>query len=285
MTNFDFNWIGAAIDDLTTTHQAVFLSEGWFLLHSLAIIVLVTYALKWALESVSHWHGVFNLPGLVQFFVMYLIAESMLRYYMTPLPWVNVSLSGILPDTMHTYANWIDNSRLDVTLTQIGALLSHMERPRLVNFIMVIPYVFVELDMWILQGVLFAVTATGFVCLAIGRLLGPLFIPFFIVPRLSFLFWNWLQYILQYSLYRVVAAALVYVCSTFITSFFTAAVGTDYSLAHMLELLPAMFVIVVAACWMIFKVTSIVADMSKGAAAAGGGFIGGVAAAMRGAFV
>lgn len=282
--NFDFNWITAAIDELTTSHQALFQAEGFSLLNSFAIIVLVTYAIKGALESASSWHGVFNFPWLVQFGVMYLIAFNMLTYWNSPLPGMDVSLSGLLPDTTRTYANWIDNARMDDLVTHISVLLTNLERPQFVNFAMIVPYLFVELDMWIISGVLFAVTATGFVCLAVGRLLGPLFIPFFIVPRLSFLFWNFVQYMIQYSLWRVVAAALVYITSTFLNNFFTYAVNRNYTLAHMLEILPAMFVVTIACLWMVFKVTSLVADLSKGSAQAGGGFVGGVTSAMRGAF-
>ena len=44
--------------------------------------------------------------------------------------------------------------------------------------------------------------------LSIALLLGPVFIPWLLVPQLSFLFWGWLRTVLVYSLYGAVAAAI-----------------------------------------------------------------------------
>ena len=46
------------------------------------------------------------------------------------------------------------------------------------------------------------------IALSIGLLLGPVFIPWLLVPQLSFLFWGWLRTVLVYSLYGAVAAAV-----------------------------------------------------------------------------
>jgi hypothetical protein len=246
--------------------------------------VLITYAVKWALEAAANAHGSFNLPGLVQFIVMYLIAENMLRYYDTPMFGSGSTFSSFLPDAMKTYANWIDISRMDMTLQNIDTVLANIQRPQIFNIALALPYVFVEMDMWLLSGVLFAVTAVGFAALAIGQLVGPLFIPFFIVPRLSWLFWDWIQYMIKYSLYRVVSAGLLYISCTFLDAFFTHAMAGDFSLFNMARLIPAMISVTLACLWMIFKVTSISSDLTSGASTGGMGFIGGMAALARGAF-
>ena len=44
--------------------------------------------------------------------------------------------------------------------------------------------------------------------LSIALLLGPVFIPWLLVPQLSFLFWGWFRTVLVYSLYGAVAAAI-----------------------------------------------------------------------------
>ena len=44
--------------------------------------------------------------------------------------------------------------------------------------------------------------------LAMAILLGPIFVPFMVVPQLSFLFWGWFKTMLVYSLYAAVAAAV-----------------------------------------------------------------------------
>ena len=47
--------------------------------------------------------------------------------------------------------------------------------------------------------------------MAIAVMLGPVFVPFFIVPQLEWLFWGWLKSLFQYSFYPVVANAYLYV--------------------------------------------------------------------------
>ncbi len=44
--------------------------------------------------------------------------------------------------------------------------------------------------------------------LSIALLLGPVFIPWMVIPQLSFLFWGWLRTVLVYSLYGAVAGAV-----------------------------------------------------------------------------
>ena len=41
------------------------------------------------------------------------------------------------------------------------------------------------------------------------RVLGPVFIPFLLVDKLSFLFWGWLRAFIGFSFYKVVAAAVL----------------------------------------------------------------------------
>ena len=41
------------------------------------------------------------------------------------------------------------------------------------------------------------------------RILGPIFIPFLLVDKLSFLFWGWLRAFIGFSFYKVVAAAVL----------------------------------------------------------------------------
>ena len=54
-----------------------------------------------------------------------------------------------------------------------------------------------------------AIVAYGAVAAAVVGLLGPLFIPFLLVDKLSFLFWGWLRAFIGFSFYKVVAAAVL----------------------------------------------------------------------------
>ena len=70
------------------------------------------------------------------------------------------------------------------------------------------------------QLALLAVIAYGYVATAVIVLVGPLFVPFFIVPHLEWLFWGWLRSCVQYAFYQVVANAFVFVFGNLLLHFF-----------------------------------------------------------------
>lgn len=273
-----------AIDSLVTSGGGLFVSTGNQILTAIGIIMLVTYGLKLAAESASRHHGEFQFPALIHFFALFLIAEALMRYYNAPLPWTSVSVSRILPDTARFFAGTIDLSVLNTLLAQISALVYGTERPAITDLTAVFLYYTILVDMTIIQGVLFAVNILAFVFIGIGSLLGPIFIPWLVVPRLNWLFWNWVQFMLQYSFYRVVASALTYIWATVLVNFISSSIHGDYTLAHFLIMLVPLGVLNIGLIVSVFKIGGVVSDLFKGAASAGTNFIGGVARVISGAF-
>lgn len=273
-----------AIDNLVTAGGGVFLTTGSQILTAIGAIMLVVYGLKLAAESASRHHGEFPFPALIHFFALFLIAEALLRYYNAPLPWTSVSVSRILPDTARYFSGVIDLSVLNTLLGKINAIVTGTERPSLFNPLMIGVYWLILIDMIIIQGVLFAVNMIAFVFIGIGSLLGPIFIPWLVVPRLNWLFWNWVQFMLQYSFFRVVASALTYIWATVLVQFIDHSVHGDYSLAHFLILLVPLGILNIALAVTVFKVSSVVSDLFKGTASAGTGLSGRLAGMVRGAF-
>jgi hypothetical protein len=104
------------------------------------------------------------------------------------------------------------------------------------------------------------------------------------VPRLSWLFWNWISFMLQYSFYQVVASALVFVWTNVLVNFIDRSVHGDYTLAHFFILLVPLGMLNIGLAFSVFRVTSFVSDLFKGAAAAGGNLTGSVATVVKGAF-
>jgi type IV secretory pathway VirB6-like protein len=129
---------------------------------------------------------------------------------------------------------------------------------------------------------LFAANILAFVFIGLGSLLGPLFIPWLVVPKLSWLFWNWVQFMLQYSFYRVVASALTYVWATVFINFIDSSVHGNYTLAHFLVLLVPLGVLNIGLLFSVVKIGSVVSDLFKGAAAAGSNFASTVVGAVSG---
>ena len=59
----------------------------------------------------------------------------------------------------------------------------------------------------------------GIIASAICALIGPLFIPFFIVPTMEWIFWGWLKSFVQYSFIPVIANAFISVSERFLSRY------------------------------------------------------------------
>ena len=69
------------------------------------------------------------------------------------------------------------------------------------------------------QFALLFVVSFGMIASAVCALVGPLFVPFFIVPTLEWLFWGWLKAFVQYSFMPVIANAFIFVFERFLSRF------------------------------------------------------------------
>ena len=67
-------------------------------------------------------------------------------------------------------------------------------------------------------AVLFVVSFS-LIASSVCALVGPLFVPFFIVPTLEWLFWGWLKAFVQYSFMIVIANAFIFVFERFLSAF------------------------------------------------------------------
>ncbi|MEO8256851.1 MAG: type IV secretion system protein [Acidobacteriota bacterium] len=69
------------------------------------------------------------------------------------------------------------------------------------------------------QFALLFVVSFSLIASAICALVGPLFVPFFIVPSLERIFWGWLRAFIQYSFMRVIANAFIFLFERFLSGF------------------------------------------------------------------
>lgn len=276
--------VTSAVNGLVTTNGAVFLSTGTQLLTWIGIIMLVIYGLKWSAASASRHHAEFDFPALIHFFALFLVAEALLRYYNTPLPWTNVSVHQLFPETGRQLAATIDISTLNRFLHSVQQLVTGEQQPSFANIMAIFVFYGILLDMILIEGVLFAMNILSFVMVGIGSLLGPLFIPWLIVPRLSWLFWNWIQFMLQYSFFQIVAAALTSIWATVLVGFINNTIHGNYSLPFLLTMLVPLGLLNIGFVVCVWKGVGIVADLFRGTAAAGGNLANSVAGTLKGAF-
>src|SRR5207247_536191 len=149
---------------------------------------------------------------------------------------------------------------------RLGNLYWGMESPGLtltLNVLEIIRYAMVIVCIVLAQGAAFAVIAFGYVSAAIAVLLGPIFIPFFIVPEMEWLFWGWLKSLIQYAFYPVVANAYVFVFGNLLIHFVDSH-PPPYDGAAMLVFFFPLLMLLIAFTYGIIKIPSLVNSLFTG---------------------
>ena len=88
---------------------------------------------------------------------------------------------------------------------------------------------FMALMMLLLAAVTYAQVIWAQIAIAILIILGPIFIPFLVFEPMSFLFWGWFRAMITYSLYAVIAGAVLRVFSAVGIAFITSMGQADLS--------------------------------------------------------
>ena len=100
--------------------------------------------------------------------------------------------------------------------------------------------------------------------IAVCVLIGPIFIPWFIVPKMDWLFWGWLKAFIGFSFYQVVASAFIFVFSKVVIGMFYV-IGT-LSLSNIVTLLPALLTLTLVCVYGLHKIPELTASILGGRA-------------------
>src|SRR5258708_25950999 len=119
-----------------------------------------------------------------------------------------------------------------------------------------------------------------FTAAAVCVLVGHVFIPFFIVPKLEWLFWGWLRCFIQYAFYQVIAAAVVYVIANLILGIMDLQPKGTISTVQLLEAFPVLFITFLASIYSLLKIPALTNHIFSGTA--GGSSAGIVGSAIGG---
>lgn len=264
---------------------------------ALGSIVLIICCAKWALYGHEGAIG-----GLVKFVALYSLAYTMLYYYDQPCWFLHgEDFKHLIPDAATYLADVIEQSRWDQALQRIGSVLDHLETPNIsilhgaIDAHAIVVYALVEICMIGFGSVLMIPIGTSFIALAVGALLWPVFIPFLIVPGVSWLWWNPLSYIIKYSMYRVFSVALTYIMAGVWNTWLDNALSLDlhtkiagvvvqqYSLAQFsaMTLIGLVFLTLLTLYMSLWELPQMVRDFLGGGAGAGSNFLGSMAALWR----
>lgn len=224
--------IQQAITALLTTYEPEFLRLGYTLFVAFATILIAWHGVRMMLTRDSLGDNMFGFAKLLLFIS---IGYSLIAFYEAPLPGIGVSFSNLITDQAHAFANILDARSLELVFEHLDTLWGHFVQPDAWSILANLLYWLLLIFVTLAKVISLAIVAFGLIASAVCALLGPIFVPFFIVPKLDWLFWSWFKAFIQYSFVPVVAFAFLMVFERFIFQYLTTlpqGITEDYYLVY-----------------------------------------------------
>ena len=210
--------IQQAIANLLTVYEPEFLRFGYSLFLSFATILIVWQGVKMMFSHDSLGDSMFEFAKLL---MLISFGYSFIAFYEAPLPGIGVSFSNLITDQAGYFQSVLEARAFDNIYRHFDELSEHFMQPDPWSILANLIYWTMLLLIALAKGLSLAVIAFGLIASAVCGLLGPIFVPFFIVPKLEWLFWGWLKAFIQYSFVPVVAIAFLMIFEQFVYRYVT----------------------------------------------------------------
>ena len=251
------------LSDLLTTHAGTFQALGLNLFRGLALILIVWFGAKSALSSASGGPG-FRFDHFAQLLLTIAFGFAMITYYTQPIPGFGLSFHNLITNEGLGLANQLNNGIVSDVFARLDSMYFSLEVPVIAyDIIAILHFILIVAMIILLEAAVFFVIAFGYIAAAIAVLLGPVFIPFFIVPKMEWLFWGWFKAFLQYSFYPVVANAYLYVFGSMLVHLLDSHPPPYDGAAIALLFAPLLFLLI-AFVWGVVKIPSLVSSLFSG---------------------
>jgi type IV secretory pathway VirB6-like protein len=204
-----------AIVALLDTNEPAFIAIGARLFTSFAAILIAWYGVRWMLGG----HDGERLFGFARLLLIIAFGYTMIAFYESPIPGLGTSFSNLITDQTGYLASVISARSVQDAQQTLSSLWNALEQPDPWSILANLHYWTMLIVIGVAQFAVLFVVSFGMIASAVCALLGPLFIPFFIVPTLEWLFWNWLKAFVQYSFMPVVANAFIFVFERFLSRY------------------------------------------------------------------
>jgi TrbL/VirB6 plasmid conjugal transfer protein len=257
-------YIFQAINNLLTENLGFFDAMGQNLFRMFATILVAWYGIKLALSAAGgrHFLGFDNLASLL---LTLSFGFAMVNYYSTPIPGMGTSFHNLVTDEAQSLSSRINQAELETVVTEVTNFESRMDSPGWGDFLGTAIYVVVTILLATAQAIAFVVIAYGFIATAVCVLVGPVFIPFFIVPKMEWLFWGWLRCFIQYAFYQVVASAVVYIIGNLLLGALELPPAGTLSTVQLIAWFPFLFIAFLAAIYALLKIPALTSHIFSGA--------------------
>jgi len=260
-------FIYQAINQLLTQHLGFFDAMGQNLFRMFATILVAWYGVKSALSAASGRH-LLHFENFATLILTISFGFGMVNYYTNPIPGVGSSFHNLITDESQFLSNRITQQQLQVVVDGVSDFESRLNSPTFGDFLGTVIYVVVVILLAAAQAIAIVVIAFGFIATAVCVLVGPIFIPFFIVPKLEWLFWGWFKCFIQYAFYQVIAAAVVFVIANLIMGVLRLGPPGAVSTSQLIGWFPVLFITFLAAIYALLKIPALTNHIFSGSSGA-----------------
>lgn len=216
-----FSLITEGINQLLSTHAGFFETLGMDLFRSFALIIVSWFGIQSALSSADGGSG-FDWARVSNLVMELVLVYTVLAFYTVPIPGMGISFTHLILDQVTAMVSQLDLARVQEVIDTLNLVETNIPYPSPFEIAAIIRFFILMLCILAAQAVTLVVVMYGYVATGVLLLLGPVFIPFKIVPKMDWLFWGWFRAFFQYAFYQVVAAAYVFIFGGFLMQFFAA---------------------------------------------------------------
>jgi TrbL/VirB6 plasmid conjugal transfer protein len=237
---------------------------GLNLFRGFALILISWFGVKAALASADGRQG-FHFERFASLVLSIAFGYAMIKYYANPIPGIGTSFYRLVTDQGTNLANQLNTATLQEVKQRLDSMYLSMESPTMIfaSALEILHFAILVLAIAIAEAAAFAVIAFGYIATAIAVLVGPIFVPFFIVPQMEWLFWGWLKALLQYAFYPVIANAYVFVMGSLLNHFVDAH-PPPYDSGNMALLFLPLLFLLFAFTYGVIKIPSLVNSIFSG---------------------
>jgi TrbL/VirB6 plasmid conjugal transfer protein len=207
-----------AITNLLTVYEPEFLRFGYGLFLSFATILIVWQGVRMMFSHDGLGDQMFEFAKLL---MLISFGYAMITFYEAPIPGFGVSFSNLITDQAGYFQSVLEARAFDNIYRHFDELADHFMQPDAWSILANLIYWTVLLLVALAKALSLSVIAFGLIASAVCGLLGPIFVPFFVVPKLEWLFWGWLKSFIQYSFIPVVAIAFLMIFEQFVFRYVT----------------------------------------------------------------
>jgi len=248
------------IEGILNPRIGLFAGIGVRMTRSFSAILIVWLGTQMALSG----RGL-DLARFARLLMLIAFVLTMVTYYNGGIPGIGYSFVDLFREQGRYLSQELGQDamlRVNERLAEAGL---EFQTPATMNLYIIGMSIVITLILAFMKGVMFMVIGYGMIGQAVCFLLGPLFLPFFLVPKLEFLAMSWIRATLVFTFIRVVANAFLLVFGEFLLGTLLIDPPPEMALHdYMIALLPATLPMFLIFAYAVLKIPTMTSELFSG---------------------